>query len=109
VSDIQKYWARKIPEEVARRAQVIFATDHEGLILEKNARIKELEALVKHPTMLGLAKRVSELESLVREARDLMREALDDVCGEISHEAEDWIIKSMDLCTTASDAGVKNG
>jgi hypothetical protein len=49
-----------------------------------------------------LAARVELLEALLREGRDLMREALDDVCGQISpSDAEDWIMRAMDSCSTA--------
>jgi hypothetical protein len=43
--------------------------------------------------------RISELETLIREARDLMREALDDVCGQLSHDAEDWIMRAIVACS----------
>jgi hypothetical protein len=48
---------------------------------------------------------VANLEALIREARDLMREALDDVCGQLSHDAEDWIIRAMDLCSQSQSKG----
>lgn len=46
--------------------------------------------------------------ALIREARDLMREALDDVCGQISpSDAEDWITRAMDACSQANPRSVE--
>lgn len=46
---------------------------------------------------------LGEAVALIREARDLMREALDDVCGQLSpSDAEDWIMRAMDACSTSN-------
>jgi hypothetical protein len=64
MSDAIKYWARQIPDDVAKRARVVFASDYDALAADKADDVRRMadDANKLHAAWT----RVSELEAALR-------------------------------------------